>query len=156
MRILPRTQRGHPTAVRHHALSTLTPRPFTLCTLKGKAMAAPGKRDTSGTSKRKPVPQPATQSQSPSPNPSAPNSPAPKRELTSTIIPNVYLAGALLAALSLSWPLRWAISGAPILVYAILLGEAYGHRILPFVPLWTIFASVNFVYAVCATSWLLY
>jgi hypothetical protein len=42
------------------------------------------------------------------------------------------------------------------LVYAVLLGEAYGHRILPFVPVWTIFATVNLLYAVSSTSWLLY
>lgn len=41
-------------------------------------------------------------------------------------------------------------------MYAILLGEAYGHRILPFVPVWSIFATVNLVYVVCSTSWLLY
>ncbi|KAK1914738.1 hypothetical protein P3342_010727 [Pyrenophora teres f. teres] len=45
---------------------------------------------------------------------------------------------------------------APQVVYAVLLGEAYGHRILPFAPVWTIFTTVNLVYAVCATSWLLY
>jgi hypothetical protein len=90
-----------------------------------------------------------------SPDP-APVTPTPERELTSRLIPNAFLAGTLLAALSLSWPLRWAISGAPILVYAILLGDAYGHRILPFVPLWTIFATINLAYAVCSTSWLLY
>jgi hypothetical protein len=38
----------------------------------------------------------------------------------------------------------------------VLLGEAYGHRILPFVPVWSIFATVNLVYMVCSTSWLLY
>lgn len=42
------------------------------------------------------------------------------------------------------------------MIYALLLGEAKGNRILPFVPLWTIFATVNVVYAVCSTSWLLF
>jgi hypothetical protein len=56
----------------------------------------------------------------------------------------------------LSWPFRWIISGAPVLIYAVLLGEAYGQRILPYVPVWTIFASVNLVYMVSSTSWLLY
>jgi hypothetical protein len=42
------------------------------------------------------------------------------------------------------------------LVYAVLLGEAYGQRILPYVPVWTIFATVNLVYMVSSTSWLLY
>ncbi|KAI8935731.1 hypothetical protein NX059_007251 [Plenodomus lindquistii] len=82
--------------------------------------------------------------------------PTPKRELSSTIFPNAFLVGTIISALTLSWPLRWVISGAPILVYSILLGEAYGHRILPFVPVWTVFATVNLIYAVCSTSWLLY
>ncbi|USP76383.1 hypothetical protein yc1106_03657 [Curvularia clavata] len=79
-----------------------------------------------------------------------------ERELTSRLIPDSFLALIVVATLFLSWSLRWVVSGAPVLVYAILLGEAYGHRILPFVPVWTIFATVNLVYAVCATSWLLY
>ncbi|CAG5175304.1 uncharacterized protein ALTATR162_LOCUS8042 [Alternaria atra] len=109
-------------------------------------MDSTAKREAPAASKRKAVPSPTT------PTPSL----EPERELTSRLIPNAFLTGTLLAALSLSWPLRWVISGAPILIYAILLGEAYGHRILPFVPVWTIFATVNLVYAVCATSWLLY
>ncbi|KAF1945498.1 hypothetical protein EJ02DRAFT_451529 [Clathrospora elynae] len=108
-------------------------------------MNPPTKRDASAP-KRKPVPQPAAQIPTPER----------ERELTSRLAPNVFLAGTFLATLALSWPLRWAISGAPILVYAILLGEAYGHRILPFVPLWTVFSTVNLVYAICSTSWLLY
>ncbi|KAG9196498.1 hypothetical protein G6011_01619 [Alternaria panax] len=109
-------------------------------------MDVTAKREAPAASKRKAVPPPTTPTQSPEP----------ERELTSSLIPNAFLAGTLLATFSLSWPLRWVISGAPIFVYAILLGAAYGHRILPFVPVWTIFATVNLVYAVCATSWLLY
>jgi hypothetical protein len=109
-------------------------------------MDSTAKREAPAASKRKAVPSPTTDA------PSIEQG----RELTSRLIPNAFLAGTLLAALSFSWPLRWVISGAPIFVYAILLGEAYGHRILPFVPVWTIFATVNLVYAVCATSWLLY
>jgi len=109
-------------------------------------MDSTAKREAPAASKRKAVPSPTTDV------PSIEQG----RELTSRLIPNAFLAGTLLAALSFSWPLRWVISGAPIFVYAILLGEAYGHRILPFVPVWTIFATVNLVYAVCATSWLLY
>jgi hypothetical protein len=108
-------------------------------------MDPPAKPEVPGITKRKPVPQPATTV-----------TPAPERTLTSKTIPNIFLACTILGATSLSWPLRWIISGAPILVYAILLGESYGHRILPFVPVWTIFATVNSVYAVSATSWLLY
>ncbi|KAF1998984.1 hypothetical protein P154DRAFT_438053 [Amniculicola lignicola CBS 123094] len=55
-----------------------------------------------------------------------------------------------------AWPTGWIVSGAPILIYALLVGKAKGYRVLPFVPLWSIFATVNLAYAICATSWLLY
>jgi hypothetical protein len=114
-------------------------------------MDAPVARDMADIANRKPVPQPAN-SNATSDTTALP----PARELKSRFLPNAFLVGTLVSAFTLSWPLRWTISGAPVLVYAILLGEAYGHRILPFVPVWTIFATVNLVYAVCATSWLLY
>ncbi|KAI2479464.1 hypothetical protein Ptr902_08729 [Pyrenophora tritici-repentis] len=104
-------------------------------------MDSPAKSEASN---RKPVPAAGTSTLTP------------ERELTSTLIPNAFLVFTLLSVYFISWPLRWAISGAPQLVYAVLLGEAYGHRILPFVPVWTIFTTVNLMYAVCATSWLLY
>lgn len=108
-------------------------------------MDTPIAREVPGMSKRKPLV-----------NESGAATPTPERQLKSKFFPNAFLAGTILSALTLSWPLRWAISGAPILVYAILLGEAHGHRIFPFVPVWTIFATINLVYAICSTSWLLY
>jgi hypothetical protein len=109
-------------------------------------MDTPVKNGAPGVATRKPVPKPAT----------AATTPAPERALSSKIIPNAFLLCTILAAISLSWPFRWTVSGAPILVYIVLLGEAYGHRILPFMPVWTMFATVNLVYAVSSTSWLLY
>ena len=100
---------------------------------------------TSAAMKRKPIPSPPLAS-----------TPTPERRPTSKVTPNVFLLGTMFAAASMSWSLRWAISGAPIFVYVILLGDAYGHRILPFAPVWTLFATINLVYAVCSTSWLLY
>ena len=67
-----------------------------------------------------------------------------------------FLTTTAIAALVFEWPFRWILSGAPQLFYVILLGEAKGNRILPFVPIWSIFVIVNFVYAVCSTSWLLF
>jgi hypothetical protein len=110
-------------------------------------------RKVAGSPKRKDVPQSAA-AEPKATTATAP--PAPERTLTSRLIPNVFLLCTILGAASLSWPLRWIISGAPILVYAVLLGEAYGQRILPYVPVWTIFATVNLVYMVSSTSWLLY
>lgn len=103
------------------------------------------KPGTSSFHKRKPVPKPA-----------ATTPPAPERTLSSRLLPNAFLLSTVLGTFAVSWPLRWLISGAPMLVYAILLGESYGQRILPFAPLWSIFATVNLVYAIASTSWLLY
>ncbi|KAF2133921.1 hypothetical protein P153DRAFT_362951 [Dothidotthia symphoricarpi CBS 119687] len=72
------------------------------------------------------------------------------------MLANCFLASVLLGATSMSWPVRWILSGAPLLVYAILLGDSYGHRILPFAPVWSMFATINLTYFVCSTSWLLY
>ncbi|KAH6612645.1 hypothetical protein C7974DRAFT_82077 [Boeremia exigua] len=83
--------------------------------------------------------------------------PAAKRETgVSRSLHLAFLAATSLAVLVFRWPRRWLVSGAPQLIYALLLGESRGNRVLPFVPLWTIFASVNSVYAVCSTSWLLF
>ena len=87
----------------------------------------------------------------------APTQPASKRKTgVSDSLHLTFLAVTAVAALVFRWPFRWILSGAPQLIYALLLGEAKGNRVLPFVPLWTIFATVNFVYAVCSTSWLLF
>jgi hypothetical protein len=111
-------------------------------------MDSPIKRDAAGITNRKPVPSQK--------GPTTTITPAPERALSSRLIPNAFLLCTILGALTLSWPFRWFVSGAPVLVYAVLLGEAYGHRILPFVPVWTIFATTNLVYVVSSTSWLLY
>lgn len=114
-------------------------------------MEPPVKRKlaASGIAKRKPVPDPDATTTSKA-------GPSSDRALSSRLLPNVFLIFTILGVLSMSWPLRWMISGTPILVYTILLGEAYGYRILPYVPVWTIFATLNFIYMVCSTSWLLY
>ncbi len=101
---------------------------------------------TTATMKRKPVPS----------THSSATALAPGSKGMSKVVPNAFLTGTIITALSLSWSARWIISGTPILVYLILLGEAYGHRILPFAPIWAICTAVNLVYAVCCTSWLLY
>lgn len=62
---------------------------------------------------------------------------------------------ALLFALN-DWPRRWLLSGTPILTFVILLGASKGYRVAPFIPIWTLIATLNLLYAVSATSWLLY
>lgn len=54
------------------------------------------------------------------------------------------------------WSVRWLISGTPLLTFLILFGAWKGYRILPIIPLWTLISTLNLVYAVAATSWLLY
>ncbi|KAF2111051.1 hypothetical protein BDV96DRAFT_499899 [Lophiotrema nucula] len=70
--------------------------------------------------------------------------------------PYVFAALVLVSVASFRWPLRWIVSGAPMLFYAFVLGEAHGYRILPHIPLWTIFTTLNLAYVICATSWLFY
>lgn len=72
------------------------------------------------------------------------------------VFPHIF-AGTTVALLALyTWPFHWLVSGAPILTYVLLLGAASGHRILPFLDVWTLIGLLNLVYAVSATSWLLY
>lgn len=50
----------------------------------------------------------------------------------------------------------WVLSGCGIESLAILYGRSIGSRSVPSVPTWTLFATLNLLYAICATSWLLY
>ncbi|PSN71002.1 hypothetical protein BS50DRAFT_271178 [Corynespora cassiicola Philippines] len=65
-------------------------------------------------------------------------------------------AATIVAGIVFSWPVRWIFSGAPLLFYSLILGQANGYRVLPFIPFWSIFATVNLAYVVASTSWLLY
>jgi len=53
-------------------------------------------------------------------------------------------------------PRRYVLSGAPALTVSILLASLNGYRILPFANLWILLGAINTIYAVAATSWLLY
>lgn len=70
--------------------------------------------------------------------------------------PSLFAAVVALLIALYDWPRRWLFSGAPILTYVLLLGGWKSYRVLPIIPLWTIFATLHLVYAVAATSWLLY
>jgi len=74
---------------------------------------------------------------------------------------HVYLTSLYVTAMGLlltlfTWPLRWALSGAPILQLVILVGAAKGTRVLPFINLYPLFTTLNLLYAIASTSWLLY
>jgi hypothetical protein len=64
------------------------------------------------------------------------------------------VAATLLCSVVFSW--RWSFSGTPLLLCSLFLGEWNGYRVLPSIPLWAFFTTLNFTYAVAATSWLLY
>ena len=79
-----------------------------------------------------------------------------KRQALTVTLPAIFSASVVLGVATWQWPLRWLLSGAPILTFFILLGAANGYRILEVVPLWTLFSTLHLAYAVSATSWLLY
>jgi hypothetical protein len=70
--------------------------------------------------------------------------------------PLLYSAAVTLLVSLYEWPRRWVFSGSPILTLFVLIGAAKGYRVLPFIPLWSLITTVNLVYAVASTSWLLY
>lgn len=70
--------------------------------------------------------------------------------------PIIATAVVVAGAATLQWVRRWIWSGCAIETIAILYGHSFGSRILPSIPLWTLLATMNVVYAVCATSWLLH
>lgn len=57
---------------------------------------------------------------------------------------------------TLQWPRRWLLSGCGIQTLALIYGGWTGTRVLGNIPLWTVLATLNVVYAICSTSWLLY
>lgn len=54
------------------------------------------------------------------------------------------------------WPWRWMLSGCGPESLLLLYAAGSGSRIFPAIPLWTVLTSLNLVYAVASTSWLLY
>ena len=86
----------------------------------------------------------------------APRPPSLQQQAFTKTLPIVFSALVVLGVAKWQWPLRWLVSGAPILTFFILLGSANGYRILEVVPLWTLFSTLHLAYAVAATSWLLY
>jgi hypothetical protein len=70
----------------------------------------------------------------------------------------VYVSASLVFFLCIfhAWARRWLISGAPLLTLLLLIGSAHSTRVLPFISLWTLIATLNVFYALAATSWLLH
>ncbi|KAF2158618.1 hypothetical protein M409DRAFT_71558 [Zasmidium cellare ATCC 36951] len=68
------------------------------------------------------------------------------------------LGGAILVLLAAAFPLAriWLLSGAGIESSLILWGSRTGSRVFSSIPLWTVLATLNLIYAICSTSWLLH
>ncbi|KAL3419437.1 hypothetical protein PVAG01_09659 [Phlyctema vagabunda] len=79
-----------------------------------------------------------------------------KKASTKYSTPTLCAFATALLAIQFHWPRRWLISGAPILQFFLLLGVSNGYRVLPFFSLWSLFTTLNLLYAIAATSWLLY
>lgn len=70
--------------------------------------------------------------------------------------PVLFAVFACLVLTMFTWPVRWILSGAPLLQFLILLGDSNGLRVLPWLNVWPMFTTLHFVYAISSTSWLLY
>lgn len=70
--------------------------------------------------------------------------------------PLIATSATVLLVATLSWPKRWLLSGCAVETLLILFAARLGTRIFPSVPLWTLLTSLNLIYAVVSTSWLLY
>ncbi|KAK6082303.1 hypothetical protein SCUP515_02595 [Seiridium cupressi] len=62
----------------------------------------------------------------------------------------------VLLVATVHWARRWLLSGAAIETLLILYANGENDRILPSVPLWSLLSTLNLIYAVSSTSWLLY
>lgn len=84
-----------------------------------------------------------------------PNERGETRERLGTTWSLISLSVIVLLISTSSWARHWLYSGGAVETILILLGGTFSTRIFPSVPLWTLLASFNLVYAVLCTSWLL-
>lgn len=78
------------------------------------------------------------------------------QERISRRVPVLFSAIVALCVATFRWPLRWLLSGTPAFTLIVLVGASQGYRVLPIIPLWTLLITLNLIYSVAATSWLLY
>lgn len=69
---------------------------------------------------------------------------------------HIFLGVTVGLLVTFRWPLRWLLSGSPVLTYILWLGEGTNYRVQPFIPLWTLVILINLTYSIAATSWLLF
>jgi len=70
--------------------------------------------------------------------------------------PMILSAVVVVLVAATEWARRWLLSGCALETLLIVYGYGYGSRIFPDIPLWTLLASINLLYAISSTSWLLY
>ncbi|KAI1861470.1 uncharacterized protein JN550_010850 [Neoarthrinium moseri] len=63
---------------------------------------------------------------------------------------------AILLFTVLPWARRWFLSGAAIQSFLLLFTHRGDDSAFPSIPLWTRLSTLNLIYAVCSTSWLLH
>lgn len=79
-----------------------------------------------------------------------------QQEATSSLIwPLLATASTGLLFAIANWPWRWLLSGCGFETLLLIAAAGSDARIFPAVPLWTILATLNLVYAISSTSWLL-
>ncbi|KAK1810432.1 hypothetical protein LTR12_015200 [Friedmanniomyces endolithicus] len=72
------------------------------------------------------------------------------------MLPLVWTAVLLVLVVGTDWARRWALSGSAIESLLVVYGASKGTRIFSDIPVWTLLATGNLIYAICSTSWLLY
>ena len=83
---------------------------------------------------------------------------APRAQEAQRVSPSIpILLTSLIIVLAATLPSakRWCLSGSAIESLLLVYGSSADSRILPEVPIWTLLASINLIYAVSSTSWLL-
>ena len=71
-------------------------------------------------------------------------------------LPTLFLSSLVVLSCVYNWAFSWLLSGAAVLSWSLLQGEESGRKIFPNIGIWTLLATLNLVYAIAATSWLLY
>ncbi|CAK3866814.1 hypothetical protein AC578_7415 [Lecanosticta acicola] len=82
--------------------------------------------------------------------------PDPSRPSTANFQHALTVVSLLLLVAAFPWARRWLLSGAATESLLVVYGAQTGNRIFSDIPLWTLLATFNLLYAICSTSWLLH
>ncbi|KAK5714622.1 hypothetical protein LTR15_010804 [Elasticomyces elasticus] len=79
-----------------------------------------------------------------------------QRQATGLALPLLLTSIVAVLVAGTDWAQRWLFSGCAIESLLVIYGAGRGSRIFSDVPLWTLLATGNLLYAIASTSWLLY